>query len=522
MQQSDRSEVTTYGSMPPATSMVPHEDDALLLYDSVPSTADTTTTITKRYRVYFQRWVVLCAFSFLSFVNNWLWITWSPFTLPLAEYWGVPSAWVNDLSAVYMYVYIPLSFPALYLLNVCKLRTGLLLGGGWNVVGAGMRYWGMSSYPWVYAGTVACAMCQTLTLAMPPLISTLWFPDQERGLSTSLGVLANQLGSAMGLGVTIFIPFGTTTVKDTDDTDETVGTLDTHQMERYLKLQMLLSGVSFLLILVLVRTDQPPTPPSEAAHRSHPQPQQCESTFPVVSYWQSIHLLLSTASGLVLCVVYGLSLGVLYTLATFLAQVFSYAESLDGLGEDDASWTETEIGYLGGTLILAGVVGSLVSGEYLDRTQQQPQSHRSVSIVLLVGSLIAMVLFAVSRAVLPFDRCLAYLATGLLGCFLTGFISVGFEYGTAISYPADEAAVAGVMNVAAQIGGWALVAIGGRMMTMTLSVDPSSITDRRSFDDEQNIMVSRFNYVMVGVLVVALVLLWTAVNAKSRRPISSK
>ena len=113
MQQSDRSEVTTYGSMPPATSMVPHEDDALLLYDSVPSTADTTTTITKRYRVYFQRWVVLCAFSFLSFVNNWLWITWSPFTLPLAEYWGVPSAWVNDLSAVYMYVYIPLSFPAL-------------------------------------------------------------------------------------------------------------------------------------------------------------------------------------------------------------------------------------------------------------------------------------------------------------------------------------------------------------------------------------------------------------------------
>lgn len=507
-----------YGSMNhPPTTDIAKDDDAL-----VPHYGSVSNPTQQNYKTYLQRWTVLGVFSWLSFLNNWLWITWSPLTLQVAEQWKVPSAWINSLSAVYMLVYIPLSFPALYFLNIYKLRAGLLLGGGWNMMGAVLRWYGgiHESYGWVYAGTVLCAMCQTLTLAMPPLISTLWFPDKERGLSTSLGVLANQLGAAVGLAVTIFVPFQTTatTIEGTDNSanGDKVDDLDTHQLEEYLKLQMILSGVAFLFVLVLVRSDQPPTPPSEAARRSHPQHQdEDETVFPAITYWQSIRLLLSTTSGYILCVVYGLVLGVLYALATFLEQIFLYGEEPGNTSDATLSWSEAEIGYLGASLILAGVVGSLVSGEYLDRqTQQQTahaQSHRNVSIVLLVGSIFAMVLFTLSRAILPFYRCLAYLATGLLGCFLTGFISVGFEYGTAISYPADEAAVAGVMNVAAQIGGWALVTVGGRMMTITLSVDTlDSSNDAESF-----------NYVLVATLVVAFVLLWTAVTAKSRRPISS-
>jgi MFS transporter, FLVCR family, feline leukemia virus subgroup C receptor-related protein len=535
------SKVTIYGSTNhPATSTTNHHDhgrhcppnqyDVLCYGDNDDSSQSNDTNPTSsKYTVYFQRWIVLFVFSVLSFVNSWLWITWSPFTLQVANYWNVSSARVDDLSAVYMYVYIPLSFPALYSLHVYKLRIGLLLGGGLNLLGAVLKYWGMSSYPWVYTGTVVCAMCQTLTLAMPPLISTLWFPDQERGMATSLGVLANQLGAAMGLGITIFVPFRTIVVQDASDSsgEAAVTVMDSDQLKRYLRCQMFLSVFSFLLILVLVRSDQPPTPPSEAAHRSHPQQEHWNSTAPTTaSYWQSIHLLLSTTSGSILCVVYGLTLGVLYTLATFLAQVFSYGppSSQNAAWGGDLLWTEAEIGYLGATLILAGVIGAIVSGDYLDRTQQQSQSHRRVSIVLLVGSLVAMTLFDFSRAVLPLHRCLAYLATGLVGCFITGFMSVGFEYGTAISYPADEAAVAGVMNVAAQIGGWILVAIGGSMMTPARrSVDASSsIADSPTLDEEQSIMVSRFITVMVGALVVALLLLWTAVKAKSQRPKTSK
>jgi MFS transporter, FLVCR family, feline leukemia virus subgroup C receptor-related protein len=532
---------TSYGSTNhPATSTtnhlhhpLPNEYDVIGYGDNDDSSHSNTTHPTPpKYTVYVQRWIVLFVFSVLTFMNNWLWITWSPLTLPVANYWNVSSAQVDDLSAVYMYVYILLSFPALYSLHVYKLRIGLLVGGGLNLLGAVLKYWGRSSYPWVYTGTVVCGMCQTLTLAMPPLISTLWFPDQERGMATSLGVLANQLGAAIGLGVTIFVPFRTAVVQDASDSSgeaAAVTVMDGDQLKRYLRCQMLLSLFSFILILVLVRSDQPPTPPSEAAHRSHPQQEHRNSTAPTsVSYWQSIHLLFSTTSGSILCLVYGLTVGVYYTLATLLAQFFSYGPMSSPQNAatwgGDSIWTEAEIGYLGATLILAGVVGAIVSGFYLDSTQQQSQSYRRVSIVLLVGSIVAMALFDFSRAVLPLHRCLAYLTTGLVGCFVTGFMGVGFEYGTAISYPADEAAVAGVMNVAAQIGGFILVAIGGRMMTPTTrSVDASSsIADSPMLDEEPNIMVSRVISVMVGALVVALVLLWTAVKSKSQRPKTSK
>ena len=50
------------------------------------------------------------------------------------------------------------------------------------------------------------------------------------------------------------------------------------------------------------------------------------------------------------------------------------------------------------------------------------------------------------------------------GFCLTAQMSVGFEYGSALCYPANEAAVAGVLNVSAQIGGWILIVLGGYFM----------------------------------------------------------
>lgn len=433
------------------------------------------------YRVYSRRWVILIAFSFLSFVNNWIWITWSPLTVQIASHWNVQTASVDNLSAVYMYVYIPLSFPALYFLNRYKLRYGLIVGGGLNFIGALIRYWGMASYAWVYWGTLICALCQTLTLAMPPLISTVWFHEKERGLSTSLGVLANQLGAALGMGATIAL--------DLTSTSTAKSLFNTRRLESYLLLQTVLSGLSLLLVLLFVKTDGPPTPPSEAADLSHGRSNKEDST-----YWKSLQLLLSTKSGSVLCVTYGLSVGVLYALATFLAQIFQHTAETESSGSGK-SWSDAEVGYLGLDLILVGVVGSLLSGEYLDHTQ----SPRGISIGLLLGSLVSVVLFVISRDLVPFDRGLAYIATGLVGFFLSGFISIGFEYGTALSYPADEAAVAGLMNVAAQIGGWVLVSIGCQM----------SFEQHTGFGLDKVFMVT---------LLAATILFVTFVTAKSQRP----
>ena len=56
----------------------------------------------------------------------------------------------------------------------------------------------------VFIGTFFCALGQCFTLATPPFIAGVWFGSKERGIATALGVLANQLGTALGLGASIY------------------------------------------------------------------------------------------------------------------------------------------------------------------------------------------------------------------------------------------------------------------------------------------------------------------------------
>jgi len=369
-------------------------------------------------------------------------------------------------------------------------------------------------------------MCQALTLAMPPLISTLWFREKERGLSTSLGVLANQLGSAVGLGATI-VPVNFTTTNYENGTDST-DFINPIKLEQYLALQFILSVSSLALILVGVRSSAPPTPPSQAA--AHLMTMDDDNNnggdddnslnnkheIQTPSYSESVGMVLSTKSGIALCIVYGMTVGVLYALATFLAQLFDSGQQHHpngtsigsnrhnkniNINNNYRSWSAKEVGYLGLVLILVGVVGSLVAGIFLDEYRSL---HRRLSIVLLLGSLGSMVPFLWLVECSPYNRLVAYSATGLLGFFLTAFISVGFEYGTAISYPADEAAVAGLLNVSAQIGGWVLVCIGGKNI-------------KSGEDSNLNGAVDLVK-VLGSTLVVALTLLSWLITDKNKRP----
>ena len=158
--------------------------------------------------LYPQRWSVLASFACLSMSSAWMWITWSPLTVLVADLWNVDEGAVDALSGVYMYIYVPCSFLSLYLVVThLGLRRGLILGAAFNLSGAVLRYTGRSDYNSVYVGTILAAVAQTFTLSTPPLIAGSWFGATERGTATALGVLANQMGTALGMGITIFANF---------------------------------------------------------------------------------------------------------------------------------------------------------------------------------------------------------------------------------------------------------------------------------------------------------------------------
>lgn len=69
------------------------------------------------YKVYTRRWFMLTIFVLYSASNAFQWIQYSIIANVIMQYYNVTSTAVDWASMVYMVTYIPLIFPASYLLD---------------------------------------------------------------------------------------------------------------------------------------------------------------------------------------------------------------------------------------------------------------------------------------------------------------------------------------------------------------------------------------------------------------------
>ena len=78
---------------------------------------DTKQEAKVEWKLYRRRWLML--FIFLSFEigNNFQWIQYSIIVNYITKYYNVSSAAVDWLSMIFMAVFVPLVFPASYLLD---------------------------------------------------------------------------------------------------------------------------------------------------------------------------------------------------------------------------------------------------------------------------------------------------------------------------------------------------------------------------------------------------------------------
>ena len=401
--------------------------------------------MTSEYVLYRRRWAVLASFVVLSCSSAWMWITWSPIQDLVADHWGVSASAVDDLSGIYFYIYVMGSFVSMYLVvNHLGLRGGLVLGGIFNVLGAWIRCRGDGDYTHVYIGTLLCAVAQTFTLSTPPLISARWFGDEERATATAIGILANQLGTAFGLGSTIVFDFA-------DD-----GYLNESVLASYLGLQLAVAVVALVLVFGLVE-DLPPTPPSKAAYLSrYPHDTAASEETPLVGtdvkhdptraldYLSSVRLVLS--SHRVYTLIFALSIGVFYTIPTFLSQLLP------------ANWTARGAGWLGLAYQVMAATGSLTAGRLVDMTHE----HKLVSIGLLAVAFLSLSVYcAVASHAASTSSVLTWFALAGTGYTLGAWNTVGMEFASVLTFPADEGAVAGILESSAELMGFVLVTLGG-------------------------------------------------------------
>lgn len=389
------------------------------------SLEDCSTQPAQEIKVYKKRWLILILFVVYSASNSMQWIEYSIITNIVMKYYGVSDYTVDMTSMIYMITYIPLIFPASYLLDAFGLRCTVIVGALGTALGSWIKV--LSIDPnlfWVtFIGQTVVAISQTCILSVPARLAAVWFGDNEVSRACGIGVFGNQLGIAIGF---LFPPM---LVQNKENYDIERG------LQRMFYSVAALTTITLILILILFKS-APPLPPSAA--QAVQRKKKSESTGEVKKFFDSIKRLFSNRGYLLLLVSYGINVGTFYAISTLLNRLVT-KQFHDG--EEDA-------GRIGLTIVCAGMMGSIVCGILLDKTHKFWWTTVGVYIMSLVGMIIFT--FTLDKNVGIF---VVYITAGILGFFMTGYLPVGFELAAELTFPEPEGTSTGLLNAVVQIFG---------------------------------------------------------------------
>ncbi|XP_029965759.1 choline/ethanolamine transporter flvcr2b isoform X1 [Salarias fasciatus] len=372
-------------------------------------------------RLYHRRWLMLFIFGALSASNGFAWLQYSIISNIFMKFYNIDALAIDWLSMIYLVTYLPLILPVLWLLHSKGVRDVILVGSAFNCIGAWIKVGSASPslFPLTFFGQFVTAVASAYVLGIPSYLASVWFSEEELSTACSIGVLGYQLGIAIGFLVPPVL------VPNVDDMDE---------LAHHIRIMFYITAgvATFLFVLVVfVFQERPKLPPtqSQAAARSIPPEHY--------SYTASIRRLLRNKPFILLIVTYGLNVGCFYAVGTLLNRmiIFHYP------GE------EVNAGRIGLTLVIAGMVGSLICGIWLDRTKTYKQTTLAVYLMSLVG----MIVYAATLSL--GHLWVVFITGGALGFFMTGYLPLGFEYAVELTYPESEGTSSGLLNCSAQVFG---------------------------------------------------------------------
>lgn len=396
-------------------------------------------------KVYFKRWIILLIFSYVSFLNAFNWIehniihdvTRLFYNESLPTNINSQNNAVNLLSMVYMLCYIPIGFPAMFLLDRKGLRFTVIFGAALLTIGSIIKCFAINSEYFIVllAGQTVCAIAESITLSVPARLSALWFGSEQVALATSIGVFGNQLGIAAGF----LIPPNLVIIGD-------------YEFMRH-RLYYLFISVAFLCFIGLITSiifikDQPDIPPSLSQLERRRVMSKIGLEFTDFQLFKtSLYKLISNQNFMLIFFSYGINVGVFYALSTLLNQIISEYYQ-------DANST---IGLFGLIICISGLIGSIIAGLVLDKFKK----FKLVAIIFYISSFLSMCLFT---ATLKVNIYIIFGTSALLGFFMTGYLPVGFELATEITFPESEGNSCGLLNTAAMSFGMMFISIQGRII----------------------------------------------------------
>lgn len=154
-------------------------------------------------QIYTRRWFMLALFVAYSFSNAYQWIHLNIIGNIIIKYYNqsLPDdsfqqeTAIDWLSMIYMLSYIPLIFPATWLLDKKGLRVAVICGAFLNALGAWIKCACVSPdrFPVLMFAQTICAIAQIFILGIPAHLAAVWFGPNQVSTATSIGVFGNQV-----------------------------------------------------------------------------------------------------------------------------------------------------------------------------------------------------------------------------------------------------------------------------------------------------------------------------------------
>ncbi|XP_019911943.1 feline leukemia virus subgroup C receptor-related protein 2 isoform X2 [Esox lucius] len=383
-------------------------------------------------KLYKRRWFIVLLFSSYSLCNSFQWIQYGIINNIFMKFYGVDSFTIDWMSMIYMLTYIPFIFPVTWVLDKKGLRVIALVATALNCAGTWIKV--ASVRPDLFAvtmlGQFCCSLAQVFILGMPSKIASVWFGSEEVSTACSIGVFGNQLGIAIGFLVPPIL------VPNVEDMDE---------LASHIRLMFYITaGVATLLfmLVIFVFQERPVFPPTRAQATARLVPLE------QYSYSASILRLLRNKPFILLIITYGLNVGCFYAVGTLLNRMII----------DHYPGEELNAGRIGLTIVIAGMVGSLICGIWLDRSKTYKQTTLAVYLMSFIGMLVYSYTLDLGHL------WVVFLTAGALGFFMTGYLPLGFEFGVELTYPEGEGTSSGLLNCSAQVFGIIFTISQGKIM----------------------------------------------------------
>jgi len=356
-------------------------------------------------KVYGERWLVLGSFVLIAGMCEVLWITFAPITGTAAAFYQTSDLMIGLLSMSFMVVYIPLFFPAAWLIDNKGFRASVGLGAIMTAVFGLARGVFASHFALVFISQIGLAAAQPFIIGATTTLAARWFPARERATAVGIGTLALYLGPLVAMILTPILVVH-------------VG------LEKMLWIYGIASALAALGFLAIAR-EHPPTPPEPGTSEDR------------ILVWDGLKAMVRRRDFLFLMTIFFIGLGLFNAVSTWIEDIVR-----------PRGFSITRAGWLGGFMLLGGIVGAVVMPVLSDKIRRR----KPFIVIALAGLLPGLVGMTFT------GNYIVLLASGFVfGYFLLSAGPIGFQYAAEITHPAPEGASNNVLLLMGQISGIAFI-----------------------------------------------------------------